>query len=131
MVVREDISSSQSVTVNTVTLNLKAELVKLQVDENDVSAELDIHYGEECRELRQIILTDFLNTLVEHDEFLTSSAFMHRCYLRYARKHYRTNAKINVVKSVDMFKSILRNLASKYEVVVNGRSKGWKLGVPK
>ena len=77
------------------------------------------------------ILTEFLNTLVEHDE-LTSTAFMHRCYLDYAKIHHKTNSRLNVIQKVDKFKDVMRGVFGEYEVKEGGgRSKGWRLGIPK
>ena len=81
-------------------------------------------------ELSVVILRNFLNSLVEHQGAPTTSAFMHRCYLAYARKNHKTNAKINVIQDANKFKEALRSIIGQYEVKEQGeRSKGWSLAV--
>jgi hypothetical protein len=77
------------------------------------------------------ILTDYLNTLVECDEALTSTPFLHRCYLNYSLKYHKTNAGKNVILKVEMFRNVLRSIIGPYEVKTKGKHKGWKLGIPK
>jgi hypothetical protein len=118
----EAIEESDSEDVQYETIKIDAEVIEEQVRS---------YHKEECSELMVEIVTKFLCNLVNCDDVLTSTAFMHRCYLSFAKKHHKTNAKVNVIQKVDEFKKILRNVVGSYEVKSNGRSKGWKLGVPK
>jgi len=81
-------------------------------------------------ELSVVILRNFLNSLVEYQGTPTTSAFMHRCYLSYAKKNHKTNAKTNVIQDANKFKEVLRSVVGEYEAKEgNGRSRGWKLAV--
>lgn len=80
-------------------------------------------------DLSVVILRNFLNSLVEYQGPPTTSAFMHRCYLSYAKKNHKTNAKTNVIQDVNKFREALKNVIGEYEVKENGRSKGWTLAV--
>lgn len=88
------------------------------------------------------IIQQFIQTLIINPtpNDLTSSAFLHRCYLRYARDVHHTTSEINVITNKKDFVDYLRNVVGDYEVrkyyrrtdCVNiYRSKGWKLAVPK
>lgn len=103
-----------------------------EVSSEAVEAQINAHLKGARKELMVTILTGFLNTLVEYDEKPTTSAFMHRCYLTYAKKQHRTNAKSNVIQSAKIFAQVLRGIIGDYELKEgNERSKGWALGVPK
>jgi hypothetical protein len=108
----------------------KCEMKHLDFDPATVETAINNHHKEKQEELMSTILVGFLQSLVEYEETLTSSAFLHRCYLAYAKKEHHTNAKPNVIKSVDVFKKVVRDLLGNYEVIQDGRSKGWKLAIP-
>ena len=104
----------------------KIEEVSSELVERNISLALKGTHSE----LSVVILRNFLNSLVEYQGTPTTSAFMHRCYLAYARKNHKTNAKINVIQDANKFREVLRSIIGQYEDKEgNERSKGWKLAV--
>lgn len=93
--------------------------------------QIDEFFGKSTNELTLTILSNFINGLVLYEGTPTSTAFMHRCYLAYAKKHYKTNAKSNVVQNADTFKRLLRDLIPEHEIRKDERSKGWALAIVK
>jgi hypothetical protein len=103
----------------------KIEEVSSDLVERNISLALKGTHSE----LSVVILRNFLNSLVEHQGTPTTSAFMHRCYLSYAKKNHKTNAKVNVIQDSNKFREILKNVIGEYEIKENNRSKGWALAV--
>jgi hypothetical protein len=123
----ENTNTATSTTENEEEMELTkiSEISRETIEEKFVSC-----FPTDHNEIVITILTDFLNNLVEYEDEPTSTAFMYRCYLTFAREKHHTNAKDNVIKDVKKFKMLLNEVIGQYEVK-DTRSRGWKLAVPK